>query len=73
MQRRLERSRKLMGDLPGLEEGLDAHVDRLRGSYNWAVEKPKQPDAQVGVTPRPTQMRIVRLGFRVEIAHARRL
>ena len=22
-------------------------MDRLRGSYNWAVEKPTQPDAEV--------------------------
>jgi hypothetical protein len=36
-----------MGDLPALQQGLDGHVDRLRGSYNWAVEKPAQPDAEV--------------------------
>jgi hypothetical protein len=47
VQRRLQRARKLMGDLPALQQGLDGHVDRLRGSYNWAVEKPTQPDAEV--------------------------
>lgn len=55
-----------MGDLPALQQGLDGHVDRLRGSYNWAVQKPAQPDAEVLVyradvdTPQDSRCVLVR-------------